>query len=231
MPPVSVWSSPSRREGVHGLPGLRTIAHPKLRSVVIQTTKPHAMQKRRQAMSSISILLTRNLQDVFGENDPGGVGGPPSTKSTAKMECSTILPEAEPHRGRDEIGIASRARSGQLTLTFGISQLPNLRNWAMAGGSSGYRVAPVRRPLTPGLISSLSGTAGLPPFISFSTSYPERPRVAPFGWQRQPNVTREMLPYESNSMLQRQCHERRSRQNTVESRHAASHKRLAVEPI
>ena len=31
----------------------------------------------------------------------------------------------------------------------------------------------VRRPLTPGLISSSSGTAGLPPFISFSTSYPE----------------------------------------------------------
>jgi hypothetical protein len=47
----------------------------------------------------------------------------------------------------------------------------------MAGGSSGYRVAPVRRPLTPGLISSLSGTAGLPPFISFSTSYRELPPV------------------------------------------------------
>jgi hypothetical protein len=31
----------------------------------------------------------------------------------------------------------------------------------------------VKRQLTPGLISSLSGTAGLPPFISFSTSYPE----------------------------------------------------------
>ena len=43
----------------------------------------------------------------------------------------------------------------------------------MAGGSSGYRAALVRRPLTPGLISSLPGTAGLPPFISFSTSYPE----------------------------------------------------------
>jgi hypothetical protein len=29
----------------------------------------------------------------------------------------------------------------------------------------------VRRELTPGLISSSSGMAGLPPFISFSTSY------------------------------------------------------------
>src|SRR5260221_11898057 len=61
---------PPRSERVHGLPGLRTFAHPKLRSVVIQPTKPHSMQKRRQAMSSIPILLTRNLQDRFGENDP-----------------------------------------------------------------------------------------------------------------------------------------------------------------
>jgi hypothetical protein len=43
----------------------------------------------------------------------------------------------------------------------------------MAGGSNGYRAALVSRQLTPGLISSLPRTAGLPPFISFSTSYPE----------------------------------------------------------
>ncbi len=43
----------------------------------------------------------------------------------------------------------------------------------MAGGSNGYRAALVRRQLTPGLTSSLPGTAGLPPFISFSTSCPE----------------------------------------------------------
>ncbi len=41
------------------------------------------------------------------------------------------------------------------------------------GGADGYRAALVRRQLTPGLISSSSGMAGLPPFISFSTSYPE----------------------------------------------------------
>src|SRR5881398_4202438 len=69
--------------------------------------------------------------------------------------------------------IALRARSGLLTLTFDINQLQNRRNWAMAGGSNGYRAALVRRQLTPGLISSLPGTAGLPPFIFFSTSYPE----------------------------------------------------------
>ena len=43
----------------------------------------------------------------------------------------------------------------------------------MAGWSDGYRADLVRRRLTPELISSLPGTAGLPPFISFSTSYPE----------------------------------------------------------
>ena len=43
----------------------------------------------------------------------------------------------------------------------------------MEGGSDGYRVALVKYQLTPELISSLPGTAGLPPFISFSTSYPE----------------------------------------------------------
>jgi hypothetical protein len=41
----------------------------------------------------------------------------------------------------------------------------------MAVGFNGYRAAMVRRQLTPGLISSFPGTAGLPPFISFSTSY------------------------------------------------------------
>jgi len=44
----------------------------------------------------------------------------------------------------------------------------------MAGESDGYQASLVRRQLTPGLISSLPETAGLPPFISFSTSYPEQ---------------------------------------------------------
>ena len=46
----------------------------------------------------------------------------------------------------------------------------------MAGWSDGYRADLVRRRLTPELISSLPGTAGLPPFISFSISYPELER-------------------------------------------------------
>jgi hypothetical protein len=43
----------------------------------------------------------------------------------------------------------------------------------MAGGFNGYPAARVRRQPMPGLISSLLGTAGFLPFISFSTSYPE----------------------------------------------------------
>src|SRR5580765_6658171 len=87
------------------------------------------------------------------------------------MACSTTPVRASTVAATRSI--ASRARSGLLTLTFDISQSRNPRNWAMLGGSNGYRAALVRRQLTPGLISSLRGTAGLPPFISFSTSYPE----------------------------------------------------------
>ena len=43
----------------------------------------------------------------------------------------------------------------------------------MPGGSHGYRAALVRRRLTPGRISSLPVTGGLPLSISFSTSCPE----------------------------------------------------------
>ena len=43
----------------------------------------------------------------------------------------------------------------------------------MAAESNGYRAALVRHQLTPELISSLPGTAGLPRCISFSTSYRE----------------------------------------------------------
>src|SRR2546426_6553524 len=87
------------------------------------------------------------------------------------MASSTTLPRASTVAATRSI--ASRARSGLLILTSDISQLPGPRNWAMAGGSNGYRAGLVRRQLTPGLISSLPGTAGLRPSISFWTSYPE----------------------------------------------------------
>jgi hypothetical protein len=58
----------------------------------------------------------------------------------------------------------------------------------MPGESNGYRAVLVRRQLTPGLISSLLGTAGLPPFISFSTSYSEPDSAVVKTLTRQINV-------------------------------------------
>src|SRR6266478_2536255 len=98
-------------------------------------------------------------------------GAPPSTRFTLKIAFFTTP-------ARESIvavtkSTASRARSKLLTLNSDISQLPSLRNRAMAGRSAGYQAARVRRQLTPGPISSLPGTAGLPPFIFFSTNYPD----------------------------------------------------------
>ena len=86
-------------------------------------------------------------------------------------DCVFYDPNGGVYRGRDEIDRVA----GAIKATH-----PDFRYQPIAGpkelddgnGSNGYR-AVVRRQLTPGLILSLSGTAGLPPFISFSTSYPE----------------------------------------------------------
>jgi len=121
---------------------------------------------------SISTLLTRNLHDVFGENDP-------ARRRAALDEIFTedcVFCEPRGSTVFATKSIASRARSRLLTLTLDINSLPDPRNWAMAGGSNGYRAALMRRQLTPGLISSFPGTAGLAPFISFSKSYPENQR-------------------------------------------------------
>ena len=99
------------------------------------------------------------------------VAARPSTRSGPKMACSTTPKRASTVAATRSI--ASQARSGLFILTFDISQSRNPRNWAMAAGSGGYRASLVRRQLTPGLTSLLPGTAGLPPFISFSISYPE----------------------------------------------------------
>jgi hypothetical protein len=81
---------------------------------------------------SVSTLLTRNLHDVFGENDP--------ERRRAAMD--EIFTEDcvfyDPSRASTVAAtrsIASRARSRPLTLTFDINPLPGPRNRAMAGGS------------------------------------------------------------------------------------------------
>jgi hypothetical protein len=87
-------------------------------------------------------------------------------------DCVFYDPSKGVYRGRDEIDRIAGAIKAT-SLNSDISQLPSLRNRAMAGWSAGYRAARVRRQLTPGPISSLRRTAGSPPFISFSTSYAE----------------------------------------------------------
>ena len=55
-----------------------------------------------------------------------------------------------------------------------VDQVGGNELWKNLGGASlRTRAALVRRQLMPGLISSLPEMGGLPPFISFSTSYPE----------------------------------------------------------
>jgi hypothetical protein len=122
---------------------------------------------------SISTLLTRNLDDIFGENDPARRRA--AIDDIFTDDCVFYEPRGV-YRGRDEI--ASLARSRRLTLTFDISQSPRRRNWAMPGESDGSRAALVSDRHTPGRTSSLPGMVGLPPFISFSTNYREGPRLA-----------------------------------------------------
>src|ERR1700756_5038796 len=98
-------------------------------------------------------------------------GAPSSTRSTLKIAFS-MTPARESIVAVTK-STASRARSKLLTLNSDISELPSPRNRAMAGWSAGYQVVRVRRQLTLVLISSLPRAAGLPPFISFSTSYRE----------------------------------------------------------
>src|SRR5712675_556174 len=98
-------------------------------------------------------------------------GARPSTRFTLKIAFSTT-----PARERIVAvtkSTASRARSKLLTLNSDISRLPSPRNRAMAGWSAGYQAVRVRRQLTLVLISSLPRPAGLPPFIFFSTNYPD----------------------------------------------------------
>ncbi len=68
---------------------------------------------------SISTLLTRNLYDVFGENDPARRRA--AIDEIFTDDCVFYDPMGGVYRARDR-SIESRGRSGLLTLTFDISQ-------------------------------------------------------------------------------------------------------------
>ena len=68
---------------------------------------------------SISTLLTRNLHDVFGENDPARRRA--AINEIFTEDCVFYDPKGGVYRGRDEIGRVAGAVK-LLTLTFDISQ-------------------------------------------------------------------------------------------------------------
>jgi hypothetical protein len=118
---------------------------------------------------SISTLLIRNLHDVFGENDPARRRA--AIDEIFTEDCVFYEPKGV-HRGRDEIDrIAGAIKATHPDFRYQpIAEPEESGNGGRVRWVSGR---PGDAPAYAGLISSLPGTAGLPPFISFSTSYPE----------------------------------------------------------
>jgi hypothetical protein len=64
-------------------------------------SKPRAAARRQTMSHSISLLLTRNLRDVFGENDPARRRA--AIDEIFAEDCVFYDPTEGVHRGRDEI--------------------------------------------------------------------------------------------------------------------------------
>jgi SnoaL-like domain len=83
---------------------------------------------------SISTLLTRNLQDVFGENEPARRRA--AIDEVFTEDCVFYDPMGDVYRGRDGIDRVARTIRGTHP-DSDISPKPNQRKWAIAGGSNG----------------------------------------------------------------------------------------------
>ena len=119
---------------------------------------------------SISTLLTRNLDDVFGENDPARRRA--AIDQIFTEDCVFHEPRGV-YRGRDEDPLLHRWRDQGDAPRLSVSaDCPARRIGQWRAGPVGLRLSWARRQPTPGLISSLRGTAGLPPFISFFDQLP-----------------------------------------------------------
>jgi hypothetical protein len=110
------------------------------------------MSKENTFMSSISVLLIRNLQDVFGQND--AARRRVVIDEIYTEDCVFYDPTSGAQGDRDEIDrIAREIRAAHPDFRYQpIAEPEELDN---GGGFNGYRGALVRRPLSPGLISSL----------------------------------------------------------------------------
>jgi len=124
--------------------------------------------QRRQAMSySIPTLLTRNLHDVFGENDP--VRRRAAIDEIFTEDCVFYEPNGGVYRGRDEIDRVA----GSIRATHADSRYQPIAEPEELGNAGRVKWVEGRigeEPRSPALISSSPGMDGLPPFISFSTS-------------------------------------------------------------
>lgn len=91
--------------------------------------------QRRQAISfSVSTLLTRNLYDVFGENDPARRRA--AIGEIFTEDCVFYAPSGRVYHGRDEIDrVAGTLRA--MHPDFRYQPIDSPRNWAMPGGSNG----------------------------------------------------------------------------------------------
>src|SRR2546425_10684668 len=115
---------------------------------------------------SISTLLTRNLHDVFGENDPARRRA--AIDEIFTEDCVFYDPKGGVYRGRDEVNrIAGEVKATHPDFRYQpIAEPEEVGN---GGRVQWVSAALVRRQPTR-LVSSLPGMAGLPPFIFFSTS-------------------------------------------------------------
>ena len=134
---------------------------------------------------SIYTLLTRNLQDVFGENDPAR-----RRAATDEIYTEDVVfyeqPSKKIYRGRDEIDRRAGALRAQHP-DFRYEPIGEPEEVGDGGESSGSRAALARPLRLPARISSSSGAAGLLPSISSSTRRHE-PKPGP-RQSRHPNLS------------------------------------------
>ena len=112
---------------------------------------------------SISTLLIRNLRDVFGENDPARRRA--AVDEIYTEDCVFYDPSKGVYRGRDEIDRIA----GAIKATHPEFRYQPITEPAESGNGGLVRWVSGR----PGEAPAYAGTAGLPPFIFFSTNYPD----------------------------------------------------------